>query len=203
MHCSTTRFKREQEFLGESQNTAGACHQTQERLWLQVGLSEPQFTMVTPQPTTQQCLGLAAGTNAEAGGPGSIPLCLLFQLLEPWLCLRGMDKHPAGAVCKCLLPSAPAAPRALLHGGHNKGTPSLLPPSRLASGTKPRILEPLLPASAVTQAANRGRLSAGCRACAQPGHQTPSLQGCLLTWRSGGLFVLLLAGVSWPSKTQR
>lgn len=66
-------YGQEQELLGESQNTAGDCHQAQERPWLQVGQSEPRDITMTHCPTSQRCLSLAVGTNAEVRGLGSIP----------------------------------------------------------------------------------------------------------------------------------
>lgn len=157
-------YGQEQELLGESQNTAGDCHQAQERPWLQVGQSEPRDITMTHCPTSQRCLSLAAGTNAEVRGLGSIPPRLLFQLLEPRPCPHRADKHPAGAVCKCLLPSVSLTPEALLRGGRNEGLPGCPAPSLPTPGDKQGILEPLLPDSILTRAANRGCLSAGCGA---------------------------------------
>lgn len=81
-------------------------------------------------------------------------------------------------------------------------TSRLFPP---APWDKHRIHESLLLASVLTRAVNRGCFSAGVGASSSvhgPGHQAPALQGCLLTWRSSGLFVLLLAGTPWPSETE-
>lgn len=61
--------------------------------------------VVTHRPASQQYLSRAAGTGAGVRGPSSIfppsPSCYF----SCWS-LRGADKHPAGAVCKYLLPSA-------------------------------------------------------------------------------------------------
>lgn len=70
---------------------------------------------------------------------------------------------------------------------------------------KHRIHGSLLPASVLTRAVNRGCFSPHYGAGGSvrgPGHQAPALQGCLLTWRSSGLFVLLLAGTPRPSETE-
>lgn len=119
---------------------------------------------MTHCPTSQQRLSLAAGTNAEARGLGSVPPWLLFQLLEPQPCLHRADKRPAGAVCKCLLHSVSLTPEALLRGGRSEGLPGCPAPSLPIPRDEWGILELLLPDSVLTRAANRGCLSAGCGA---------------------------------------
>lgn len=136
------------------------------------------------------------GTHAGLRGPSSVSLpfpTLLFQLPEP---PRGRQT-PRRCCLQVPSPLHPEAPAPRL------GAPS--PPAPRPRTSAPPGQAPhtqiLVACLHPDPAGNRGGFSAGS-SVRGPGHQAPALQGCLLTRRSGGLFVLLLAGMPWPSETE-
>lgn len=139
-------FQQEQEALGESQNPA----RTKEPKPSPGASLAPGGTRTPGDPPAciPQCW--SRGTSEGPGSVSPFPT-LLFQVLEP----LGGSQTPAGAVRRDLL-SSPRNPPL--------GAPPPPQTSRLSSSAprdKLHIHRPLLPASVLTRAVNRGCFAAG------------------------------------------